>query len=110
LSEEFWLREARRRREVFENLDTYLRRLAAFVKRLDPASEIYLFGSVAEGRYLYSSDIDVLVVSDVLKPGETLAALWAEGFGDPFEIHVVDRAAAEVYRRRARLIPITSKQ
>jgi hypothetical protein len=48
----------------------------------------------------------VLVVSDVLKPGETLAALWAEGFGDTFEIHVVDRAAAEVYRRRARLKPV----
>jgi predicted nucleotidyltransferase len=100
---EFWLREARRRREVFENLDTYLRRLAAIVKRLDPSSEVYLFGSVAEGRYLYSSDIDVLVVSDVLKPGETLAALWAEGFGDPFEIHVVDAANAETYKRRARL-------
>jgi predicted nucleotidyltransferase len=83
LSEEFWLREARRRREVFENLDTYLRRLAAFVKRLDPSSEIYLFGSVAEGRYLYSSDIDVLVVSDVLKPGETLAALWPRASETP---------------------------
>jgi predicted nucleotidyltransferase len=103
LSEEFWLREARRRREVFENLDTYLRRLAAIVKRLDPSSEVYLFGSVAEGRYLDSSDIDVLVVSDVLKPGETLAALWAEGFGDPFEIHVVDAANAETYKRRASL-------
>jgi hypothetical protein len=45
----------------------------------------------------------VLVVSDVLKPGETLAALWAEGFGDPFEIHVVDAANAEIYKRRARL-------
>jgi hypothetical protein len=42
----------------------------------------------------------VLVVSDVLKPGETLAALWAEGFGDSFEIHVVDAADAETYRRR----------
>jgi len=109
LSEGFRLREARRRGEVFENLDTYLGRLAAVVKRLDPSSEVYLFGSVAEGRYLYSSDVDVLVVSDVLKPGEALAALWAEGFGDPFEIHVVERAA-EVYRRRARLIPITSKR
>jgi predicted nucleotidyltransferase len=106
LSEEFWLREARRRREIFDNIDTYLRRLAGIVKRLDPGCEVYLFGSVAEGRHLYSSDVDVLVVSDVLKPGEVLAVLWAEGFGDPFEVHVVDRAAAEAYRRRARLIPV----
>jgi predicted nucleotidyltransferase len=69
LSEEFWLREARRRGEVFDNLDTYLRRLAAFVKRLDPSSEIYLFGSVAEGRYLYSSGS---VNQNANRPGSSL--------------------------------------
>jgi len=106
LSEEFWLREARRRREIFDNLDSYLRKLAEIVKRLDPGCEVYLFGSVAEGRHLYSSDVDVLVVSDVLKPGEVFAMLWAEGFRDPFEVHVVDRSSAETYRRRARLIPV----
>ncbi len=91
---------------VFDNLDSYLGRLAEIVKRLDPQVEVYLFGSVAEGRHLYSSDVDVLVVSDVLKPGETLAALWAEGFGEPFEVHVVNRGDAEAYRRRGRLIPL----
>ena len=105
--EEFWLREVRRRKEVFDNLDSYLRRLAEIVKRLDPQGEVYLFGSVAEGRHLYSSDIDILVVSDLLKPGETLAVLWAEGFGEPFEVHVVNRADAETYKRRARLVPFT---
>ncbi len=106
MSEEPWLREARRRREIFDNLNTHLHRLAEALRRLDPRCEVYLFGSVAEGRHTYSSDIDVLVVSDVLGPGEALAALWEEGFGDPFEVHVVDRAAAEAYRRRAHLIPV----
>jgi len=46
-------------------------------------------------------------VSDLLKPGETLAVLWAEGFGEPFEVHVVNRADAETYKRRARLVPLT---
>jgi len=103
LSEKFWVGEVRRRREVFDNLDAYLRRLAKVVCRLDPGCEVYIFGSVVEGRHLYSSDVDVLVVSDVLRPGEVLAVLWAEGFREPFEVHVVDRASAEAYRRRARL-------
>ncbi len=80
-----------------------MRRLVGVVKRLDHSFEAYLFGSVAEGRYLCSSDIDVLVVSDVLKPDETLVALWSGGFGDPFEIHVVDTANAATYKSGARL-------
>ncbi len=106
MSEELWVREAKRRREVFENLDKHLQRLLEAVKRLDADSELYLFGSVAAGEHTYSSDIDVLLVSERLRPGEALAALWAEGFGDPFEIHVVDRAVAEIYRRRTSLTPI----
>ncbi len=75
--------------EVFENLDIHLSRLAAAVKRLDFSSEVYLFGSVAEGRHLYSSDIDALVVSDVSSRLRRLQPCWAEDFGDTF---VVDRA------------------
>jgi predicted nucleotidyltransferase len=44
---------------------------------------------VAEGRHLYSSDVDVLIVTERLRPGEVIAALKEEGFDDPFEIHVV---------------------
>ena len=104
LSEELLIDEARRR-EVFENLGTYLRRLVEVVKGLDPSSEVYLFGSVAEGRYLLSSDIDVLVVADA-NPGKVLAELWLAGIRDPFEIHVVARKALELYRRRSKLVRV----
>lgn len=105
MSEELLVSEARRRREVFENLEKYLRELVDVVKRLDPSSEVYLFGSVAEGRYLLSSDIDVLVVTDV-DPGKILAELWLAGIGDPFEVHVVSKGTVEVYRRRSRLVRV----
>jgi predicted nucleotidyltransferase len=59
---------------------------------------------VAEGRHLYSSDVDVLIVTERLRPGEVIAALKEEGFDDPFEIHVVDRSILELYERRSRLI------
>ena len=105
MSEELLVSEARRRREVFENLEKYLGRLVEVVKRLDPSSEVYLFGSVAEGRYLLSSDIDVLVVTDA-SPGKVLAELWLAGIGDPFEVHVVTKDAVEVYGRRSKLVRV----
>jgi len=105
LLEELLVSEARRRREVFENLEKYLKRLVDVVKRLDPSSEVYLFGSVAEGRYLLSSDIDVLVVTDA-SPGKVLAELWLASMGDPFEVHVVTKDAVEVYRRRSKLVRV----
>jgi predicted nucleotidyltransferase len=81
-------------------------RLAEVVTSLDPEAEVYLFGSVAEGRHLYSSDVDVLIVTERLSPGEVIAALKKEGFDDPFEIHVVDRSMLELYERRSKLIKL----
>lgn len=106
MSEDFVVEEARRRAEVFKNLPRYLEVIVETVKSLDRDARVYLFGSVAEGRYLLSSDIDILVVTK-LKPGEVIAALWDKGIGDPFEIHVVNEEMLEVYRRRAKLVELT---
>jgi len=105
LWEELLVEEARERKRVFENLSVYLERIVEIVKRLDPNAEVYLFGSVAEGRYLLSSDIDVLVVTSV-NPGRVLAELWNSGIRDPFEIHVVTREHLEIYKKRSKLVKI----
>ncbi len=105
-SKEFLVREARRRAEVFGKLDEYLRKIAEIIMKLDPRAEVYLFGSVAENRHLLSSDIDVLVVTE-MSPGEVLAVFWREGIRDPFEIHVVTRDKLDVYKGRAKLIKIS---
>lgn len=97
------IEEAKRRREAFENLPRYLELIVATAKEVDRNAEVYLFGSVAEGRHLLSSDIDVLVVTEA-GPGEVLPRLWERGVGTPFEIHVVTRDALEIYRKRAKLI------
>jgi len=100
------VREARRRREIFGNLEAYLRRIAEVVRGLDPQAELYLFGSVAEGTHTYSSDIDILVVTRA-KPAEVRAALWRHGIEDPFQIHVATPKEALIYKRRAALKPIS---
>ncbi|UNQ73176.1 nucleotidyltransferase domain-containing protein [Infirmifilum sp. NZ] len=105
MSERLLVEEAKRRAEVFRNLEERLRVIAEVVREMDRDARVYLFGSVAEGRHLLSSDIDVLVVTR-RSPGEVLARLWEKGIGDPFEVHVVTEEMLELYRRRARLVEI----
>jgi len=106
LSEELLVKESVRRREIFRNLPKYLRIIAETVKQLDPNAEAYLFGSVAEGRSLVSSDIDVLIVTN-LKPETVIAELWSKGIEDPFEVHVIPPKQLRLYRNRAKLVKIT---
>jgi len=105
LSKELLVKEARRRAEVFRNLDSYLKTIAETVREIDGEAEIYLFGSVAEGRHMLSSDIDVLIVTNT-PPGVVLAELWRKGIKDPFEIHVVTRNMFKIYERRTKLVKI----
>jgi len=106
LWEELLVEEARERKRIFENLSVYLERIVEAVTRLDPRAEVYLFGSVAERKYLLSSDIDVLVVTNT-SPGRVLAELWASGIREPFEIHVVNRELLEIYEKRSKLIRVS---
>ncbi len=78
--------------------------MAEVVRSIDPEVEVYLFGSVSEGRHLYSSDVDAIIVTERLRPGEVIAVMKEEGFDDPFEIRVFDRSMLELCGRRSKLI------
>ena len=105
MSERLLIEEAKRRAEIFRNLPKYLRVILNTVRSIDENAEVYLFGSVAEGRYVLSSDIDILVVTG-RSPGEVLAALWEKGIKEPFEIHVINKDVLKIYARKAKLIEI----
>jgi len=105
LSEKLLVREAKRRAEIFANLLRYLKVILDTVRSIDGNAEIYIFGSVTEGRYVLSSDIDILVVTDK-PPAEVLKALWENGIEDPFEVHVISRDMLKTYVERAKLIKI----
>lgn len=103
MSERLLVEEAKRRIEIFRNLAKYLGIILDTVKQIDSNAETYIFGSVAEGRYVLSSDIDILIITSK-PPAEVIKTLWEKGIEDPFEIHVADREKLETYAKRARLI------
>jgi len=106
LSYELILYEILSRRNVFNNIDKYLGIIIDVVKRIDENASIYLFGSVAEGKYIVASDIDVLIITRV-KPSDILIKLWEAGIGDPFEIHIQPPEKLKYYEKKAYLKRIT---
>ncbi|MEM4863234.1 MAG: nucleotidyltransferase domain-containing protein [Candidatus Nezhaarchaeales archaeon] len=103
MSEKLLVKLAKHRAEVFRNLEHYLKVIVKAVKELDENAEVYLFGSVAEGTYTLSSDIDVLVVTDQ-SPENVLVKLWEKGIKDPFEVHIIRREMLDLYKRRSKLV------
>ncbi|MEM4452892.1 MAG: nucleotidyltransferase domain-containing protein [Thermosphaera sp.] len=103
MSEKLLVKLAKHRAEVFRNLEHYLKVIVKSVKELDENAEVYLFGSVAEGTYTLSSDIDVLVVTDQ-SPENVLVKLWEKGIKDPFEVHIIRREMLDLYKRRSKLV------
>lgn len=102
MSYDLILYEMMRRQEIFKNLSKYLNIVVKAVKEIDETASIYLFGSVAEGKYTIASDIDVLIVTKA-KPSDVLTKLWKAGIEDPFEIHVQPPEKLHYYEKRANL-------
>ena len=93
------------RREAFRKLNEHLKTIKNIVHKLDHKAEVFLFGSVAEGKYNYSSDIDVLIITE-LHPAKILSELWRAGIKEPFEIHMHPSEKAAIYKNRAKLLRI----
>jgi len=105
LSERLLVKLAKHRVEVFRNLKHYLKVIVEAVKEIDEKAEVYLFGSITEGTYTLSSDVDVLVVTDQ-PPEKILVKLWERGIKDPFEVHVIKRETLDLYKRRSKLVKV----
>jgi predicted nucleotidyltransferase len=103
MSNEIIVKAALKRREVFGNLEENLRTIKETVRKLDPHAEVYLFGSAAERRHTYSSDIDVLIITKK-EPARVHYELWKAGIKDPFEIHVQPPQNLHLYKRKAKLV------
>ncbi len=91
------------RRKAFENLDKNLKAIKERVVNVDSKADVYLFGSVARGENTFSSDIDILIITN-LDRRSILAALT--DFGSPFEFHIYGRDALDQFKLFGKLIKI----
>jgi len=105
MSHEILVKTALRRREAFKRLAENLDVIKRTVNKLDPEAEIFIFGSVAENRYNYSSDIDVLIITRI-HPATVHFELWKAGVKDPFEAHVRPPEKLAFTKKRATLIKV----
>lgn len=99
------IKQALERQEAFKNLPIHLKTIKETVLKFDPEAEVYLFGSVAEDRYNYSSDIDILVITN-LSPANVIVELWKVGIEEPFEIHVYTKEKKNLFASRSKIIRI----
>lgn len=104
MSNDLLVETALKRQEAFRNLVKHLKTIKKTVGELDPKAEVYLFGSVADKTHNYSSDIDILVVTNVY-PAKVMGELWKAGIKEPFEIHVHPPEKAGFFKR-AKLVRI----
>lgn len=94
--------------QVFKRISTspspleHLKNLVLNAYPLDRVSKIYLYGSVAEGRESYNSDIDLIVVvksendkQEIMRAGEGLQSSCLILYGNSAEIVVMSEAEYE---------------
>jgi len=96
---------ALRRQEVFRHLEKHLKKINEVVSRIDPKAKVYLFGSAAEGKHVFSSDIDILIVTRE-DPAKISTELWKNGIKEPFEVHIQPPEKAHLYLKRGKFVKI----
>lgn len=80
------------------------RRVAGEVKRIvreiDPRAEVHVFGSVVKGRFTGASDIDILVVTDMVGRRCDFMVRVYKAMDTPVELHVASPEQFERWYRR----------
>jgi len=88
---------------VLEYLKNYLdvaKKVKKLVQSLDPDAKVYVFGSVARGKFTAASDIDILVITN--KPQlkyEMMVHVYKE-LEAPIELHITTPKGFEKWYKR----------
>jgi len=100
---EVYIKEARRVKQYLDNYLEVAKEVKRIVRALLPEAEVYVFGSVVEGKATPASDIDILVVASEITLEER-AAIRAEVVkkldNPPVELHFVTLQEYENWYKR----------
>ncbi|BBG24800.1 nucleotidyltransferase domain-containing protein [Sulfuracidifex tepidarius] len=102
---DYLIRRAKEREEAFSRLNEYLSRIKEIATSMDRGARVFLFGSVARGNFKPDSDIDVLVISDILGNSteskvETIEEIMEKIKNNFFEIHVISSKEYEIWYKK----------
>ncbi|MCX8188635.1 MAG: nucleotidyltransferase domain-containing protein, partial [Nitrososphaeria archaeon] len=73
------------------NIQNYIeiaKRVKTIVKDIDPNAKVYLFGSTTRGKATAASDIDILVVTDLIERRYDMMVRVYKAVEEPVELHV----------------------
>jgi len=99
----------RSRATMLKEWRAWAERVARAAEKILPKSEVYVLGSVVRGDYTGGSDIDILIISDIvpeglLKKAEVKNSIEETANLPPthqIQIHLTKRSEANNYIRRA---------
>ena len=88
----------KKKQEVFSNLETYLSKIKDIATSVDSHARVFLFGSVASGKFNMASDVDLLIVSNMPRD-KFYREFDRHDLGYPFEFHIRTEIEAKPYFR-----------
>jgi len=99
----------RSRAKILKNWRAWAERVARATKKVLPKSDVYVLGSVVRGDYTGGSDIDILIVSELIPEGLLKKAELKRSIEElanlplihGIQMHLAKRSEAENYIRRA---------
>lgn len=89
---DIYIEEARKLKRLYGDFNELIRRICSFIKKYIDDAEIYLFGSMTQGKYTMASDIDLLIITRrkyELDVDRIKALIKREFIEIPLEIHIV---------------------
>ena len=67
---------------------------------MDPEAEVFLFGSVAEGKYVFSSDIDILIITKKTDQKYNIMVEAYKTINAPIELHITTNEKFEKWYKK----------
>ncbi|MEM2212942.1 MAG: nucleotidyltransferase domain-containing protein [Candidatus Nezhaarchaeales archaeon] len=77
-----------------------VKRVKSIVRSIDPKAEVYVFGSFVRGEATAMSDIDVLVVTEMIESKYEMMVKVYKALEEPLELHVVTEQMLKKWYKR----------
>ncbi|MBS7658919.1 MAG: nucleotidyltransferase domain-containing protein [Candidatus Bathyarchaeia archaeon] len=84
----------------FKDYLNVAKRVKAIVQDIDLSAQVYLFGSTVKNKATAISDIDILVVTEMLERKYDIMVKVYKALKEPLELHVINKAMFDGWYRR----------